>query len=85
LKKGLINVVIAGFAIALGISLSMKPWRVFEAQRHSTDLQIEQMHKVEAEHIQDLQAEAKYGSKEGREELARAQGWRRQGEVPADE
>ncbi len=83
MKKGFINFVVAIAAVALGVSLSLKPWRVYQQQKLLTQQQVADLRKVEHEHTLDLQREAKLGSNLGQEQLARAQGWHKKGEVPA--
>jgi hypothetical protein len=83
MKKGFTTLIIAIAAIGLGISLSMKPWRVYAKQQAVTDQQLVDMKKVEQQHVLDLQQKTQIDSYLGREELARKQGFRKENEVPA--
>jgi uncharacterized protein YpmB len=83
MKKGFTTLFIAIAAIALGISLSMKPWRVYAKQQAETEQQLHDMKRVEQQHVLDLEQKTQIDSFGGREELARKQGFRKQNEVPA--
>jgi hypothetical protein len=82
LKKGITTIFIVIVAMTLGISLSQKPWRVYEQQKAATQQRLHDLNELEHEHILDLQKEAKVGSSLGQEELARGQGWHKKGELP---
>ena len=82
MKKGVLNLAVILAAVSVGVGLSLKPWRVYAKQKQSTQQHIQEMRKVERQHIYDLQQEAKIGTTLGREELARQQGFHRADEVP---
>ncbi len=70
------------FGAVLGTAFGIKPWR-FYAEQKATSAEanaraIEAERKTEA----DEELNAHYTSGIGREELARQNGWRLQGEVP---
>jgi cell division protein FtsB len=82
IKKIGLNLLIITIAIGAGLSLSLKPWRVYEEQRRQTIAQIAATREAEQREIADMQLEAHIGSSIGREELARKQGYRKPNEVP---
>jgi hypothetical protein len=83
-KKLIFNLVFVAAAVACGIFLSLRPWRVYLQVRRQADLQIEAMKQAEARHAQDLIEEARYSSTSGREELARRRGLRKTNEIPTN-
>ncbi|HWD38244.1 MAG TPA: hypothetical protein VG944_05295 [Fimbriimonas sp.] len=83
MKRLFLNVFLVAAAVGVGIAVSIRPWQVYTQQQKITVQQIGEMRAAERRHAQDLEVEAHIGSSLGREELARKQGFRRQGEVPA--
>lgn len=78
----LINLVMVGLAIGLGVALSLKPWQKYEAQQKATEEQERITKEAERARARDMLLDAKYGTTAGREELARKQGFRKPNEVP---
>ncbi len=82
LRKWIFNLVFVAAAVALGGYLSLQPWRVYRQQQRIADQKEAEMREAERRHVEDLKLEARYGSRLGREELARLRGFRKADEVP---
>jgi hypothetical protein len=78
----LINVAIVVLAVAGGIALSQKPWKVYKEQRKLADEARAEMQVSEARREELVREDAKYKTSIGREELARRKGYRKPGELP---
>ena len=83
-KKLLINGVIMCLAIGLGVSLSLKPWQVYQKQSEDAKKRVQEMHAAEGRRDDLLKNEARAQSSIGREEQARKAGYLGPGEVPSD-
>lgn len=84
MKKHAINGIIAIAGLAVGFGLSLRPWHALQAQRKSTQKNVMELRHAEAAREEALRKEARYSEPVGREELARAQGWQKPGELAAD-
>ncbi len=71
-----------GAAVALGLYLSLQPWRVYQQQKGIARAKETELRDVERRRVEDLKQEARFGGPLGTEELARTQGYRKPGEVP---
>lgn len=71
--------------IALGLTVSTKPWNLYRQQRALADESLREMRAAEAAQADLVRRKALLESRSGREEQARELGFRRPGEVPADD
>jgi hypothetical protein len=81
MKKLIFNLIFVVAAVACGVWLSMRPWRVYREVKSQTELQVKDMKQAEYQHAQDLIEEAHYNSTSGKEELARRRGLRKPNET----
>ncbi len=77
LRRWIFNLFFVFAAVALGISLSLQPWRVYRQQQRVAELKEAEMQAAERRHVEELRLEARYGNRLGREELARNRGFQR--------
>ena len=78
------NVVFVLAAMAVGVFLSIKPWRIYQEQRTIADRSLAEMHQAESSRADLLREQADVDSPAGREKLARDAGYRKPGEVPVE-
>lgn len=79
------NLVVVGASVALGVTLSLRPWQVYREQRKIADESIKEMRSAESKKTELTRERSKYETALGREELARKQGYRRPDEQPIGE
>lgn len=84
MKKHAVNGMIAIAGLAVGFGLSLRPWQALQAQRKATEKSTLELRRSEAAREEALRKEARFSEPVGREELARAQGWQKPGELAAD-
>lgn len=78
------NLILATLAVALGIGLSLQPWREFAEQRAKRNQAQLEMQQAERERAELVREAARHDSPIGREELARDRGYRKPNEVPIE-
>jgi hypothetical protein len=83
-KDGSINAAIAILAIGTGLILSMRPWRMVHTQEQDTAKHVAEMKAAEAERAELLKEEARARGSVGKETMARALGYVKKGQKPAD-
>jgi hypothetical protein len=83
-RKLVWNVVFVLVAVGIGLSLSLKPWRVFNEQREIANRSVAEMHQAEKERARLMKTKAEVESSVGREQLVREAGYRKPGETPVD-
>jgi len=71
----------AALAVGVGIALSLTPWQHYREQRIRANDAARAMREAEAEKVALLREQARVGSPAGKEELARARGYSRPGEL----
>ena len=79
-----INIGVALLAVVAGGMLSLRPWRGYLEQRAEANRQISNMRSYERQRAGLLRDEAQATSPIGQEEKARALGYVRPGQQPAD-
>jgi hypothetical protein len=84
-RKFLFNTIFVLAAIGLGIYLSIKPWQIYRQQRGIADQARIEMQKADRTRADLIKKKARIESSTGREELVRNAGYRKPGEVPADQ
>lgn len=83
-RKGLLNVLFVVVAMATGVALSMKPWKIYGEQRERAEQSQAQMQDAEKNREELTRLKARYENPVGREELARKQGYTKPGEQTVD-
>lgn len=76
------NGLVVGVALACGLGLSARPWILARQERAEASRQIKQAEQDEAQMVRDRDQQAQLGTELGKEELLRAQGYRKNGEQP---
>ena len=84
-NKRIWNVLFVGAAVATGVALSLKPWRVYSEQRKLANEKVSEMSAAEANRTKLMEQKVRVESSTGREKIARDYGFRRPGEIPLDE
>lgn len=80
MNKRIWNFVFVAAAVATGIVLSLKPWRVYTEQRMLADQKLAEMKSAETSRSSLMEQKVRLESATGREELARNQGYVKPGE-----
>lgn len=70
----------AALGLAGGVLASLRPWQIYRQEAGQQAAAQTEMRKVQAEHKELLQQQAKLDSGLGREELARERGYRKPNE-----
>ncbi len=83
-RKGMWNWIVVAAAVAAGLALSAKPWRVYVSQKEKAQQAQQDMREAERNRASLTRMKARYESSVGREELARKQGYTRPGENVAE-
>ncbi len=81
-KRLLVNSLIIVWAIAAGIFVSLKPWRVYQHENDLTHRRVIEMRNAEDARDKLMRSELKLQTPLGQEEEARAHGYLGQGEEP---
>ena len=78
-KKGL---AFAFCGALVGVGLSIKPWQKLQDERASASKANAEMRAIEKERIELLRNQTKMESAAGREDVARARGYKKPEEIP---
>jgi hypothetical protein len=81
LKRWLFEGVFVVAAITVGAVLSLQPWHVLKKEQRLQREKETQARDAEKQYVHDTKLEARYGSRLGHEELARARGLHMPGET----
>ena len=76
------NGILVAAAVAFGLVLSAKPWALARDERATAVRKVRQAQANEARMVRDRTTEGRLGTELGKEELLRAQGYRKAGEQP---
>lgn len=74
------NGLLVASAVVCGLVLSAKPWALARAERASAAAKVRQAQADETRMVRDRTEEGRLGTELGKEELLRAQGYRKAGE-----
>ena len=83
--KRIWNLLFVGAAVATGVALSLKPWRIYTEQRKLANDKISEMSAAETGRTKLMEQKVKLESATGREKIARDYGFRKPGEQPLDQ
>jgi hypothetical protein len=78
------EIAFVGAAVALGLVLSIKPWRLFLEQRAQINRDAANTQKAQASASELARKKARLNSGVGKEETARSHGYQKPGEIPVD-
>lgn len=79
-RKTWLNIVFVLLAVGTGVALSTKPWKMYAQYRERANEAQAEMRNAEKSRADLMRLKARYDSPIGREELARKQGYTKQGE-----